>query len=126
MSGGEEGGGHGGTLGGTEGCTGVHWGVHWGVLGGTGGYAVGRKESRMTVVGGRVVVVFTLHQYRVDSIAFVAFNDLSQYNFVQLTGVESTLVLWRSWHSGPGAREKRDQSVKSVHSYIPMQLRSQF
>ena len=47
----------------------------------------------MTVVGGRVVMVFTLHQYKVDSIAFVAFTDLSQYNFVQSTGVESTLVL---------------------------------
>ena len=55
--------------------------------GGTGG-----EKSRMTVVGS-MVVVFTLHQYRVDSIAFVAFNDLSQYNFVQLTGVESTSVL---------------------------------
>ena len=47
----------------------------------------------MTVVGGRVVVEFTLHQHKVDSIAFVAFTDLSQYNFVQSTGVESTLVL---------------------------------
>ena len=53
----------------------------------------GRKESRMTVVGGRAVA-FTLHQYKVDSIASVAFTDLSQqYNFVRSTRVESMLVL---------------------------------
>ena len=47
----------------------------------------------MTVVGGRAVA-FTLHQYKVDSIASVAFTDLSQqYNFVRSTRVESMLVL---------------------------------
>ena len=56
---------------------------------GVGGYG-GRKESRMTVVRGRLA--FTLHQYKVDSIASIAFTDLSQYNFVQATCVESTLV----------------------------------
>ena len=44
----------------------------------------------MAVVRGRVA--FTLHQYKVDSIASIAFTDLSQYNFVQATCVESTLV----------------------------------
>ena len=90
-----------------------------------GGYGR-RKESRMTVVGGRVVA-FTLHQYKVDSIASVAFTDLSQqYNFVQSTLVESTLVGREVGTVVPEVqqrREKRDQTVKSVHSPAPL-LRS--
>ena len=91
-----------------------------------GGYG-GRKDSRMTVFGGRVVA-FTLHQYKVDSIASVAFTDLSQeYNFVQSTLVESTLVRREVGTVVPEVQprqEKRDQTMKSVHSPALLLLRS--